>query len=118
MVIQTREIIVKLINNIEVKFFILFFSLFVSVCSNAKTLTCGLKKVIVQGNQITKIIHEDGTVHSGGSISRNWKYDGASIKHRLFDKPIACGNKPKNREEIITELSGKLTEKPSNIKTT
>lgn len=100
----------KLIENIGVKCLLLVVLLFVSLSSNAKTLTCGLKKVTVQGNQITKIVHEDGTVHTGGSVSKNWKYDGESIKHRLFDKPISCGNKSKTRDEIIAELSGKFTE--------
>ena len=111
--ISTKETIVKLIENNVAKCSVLVFLLFVSVSSYAKTLTCGLKKVTIQGNQITKIVHEDGTVHTGGSISKNWKYDGASIKHRLFDKPILCGNKPKSRNEIIAELSSKFTEKPS-----
>ena len=103
----------SLIDEIRVKYFVLIFLLFVSVSSNATTLTCGLKKVTVQGNQITKIVQEDGTVHTGASVSKNWTYDGTSIKHRLFDKSISCGNKPKSREEIIDELSGKFTEKPS-----
>jgi len=111
--ISTRGVAVSLIDDIRAKYLVFIFLLFVSVSSNATTLTCGLKKVTVQGNQITKIVHEDGTVHTGASVSKNWKYDGTSIKHRLFDKSISCGNKPKSRGEIIDELSGKFTEKPS-----
>jgi hypothetical protein len=113
MSISIRGVAVSLIDDIRAKYLVFIFLLFVSVSSNATTLTCGLKKVTVQGNKITKIVHEDGTVHTGASVSKNWKYDGASIKHRLFDKSISCGNKSKNREEIIDELSGKFTEKPS-----
>jgi hypothetical protein len=111
--ISTREIAVSLLEDIGAKYLVFIFLLFVSVSSNATTLTCGLKKVTVQGNQITKIEHEDGIVHTGASVSNNWKYDGTSIKHRLLDKSISCGNKPKSRDEIIDELSGKFTEKPS-----
>ena len=103
----------KLIENIWAKYLILVCLLCVSLSSNAQTLTCGLKKVTVQGSQITKIVHEDGTVHTGGSVSKNWNYDGESIKHRLFDKPISCGSMSKTRDEVIAELSGKFTEKPN-----
>ena len=101
-------------DNFVAKFCVVNFLLFVPIMSsNAETLICEFKKVTVQGNQITKIEHEDGTVHTGESASKNWKYDGASIKHRLINKSISCENKVKSRNEVIEELSGKFTEKPS-----
>ncbi|MGI2002123.1 hypothetical protein [Shewanella frigidimarina] len=85
---------------------------FLSMSSNAETITCGLKQVVVNENTINKIIHEDGTVHTGVSVSNNWSYDGRAIKHKLLDTPITCSSKPKSRDEIIAELSGKIAENP------
>src|SRR5690606_41314871 len=80
------------------------FLLAVSTSVNANTLTCGLKTVTLSGNTITKIVHEDGTIHTGGSVSNNWTYDGKSIKHRLMDDAIPCGTKAKSRDEVIAEI--------------
>lgn len=84
---------------------------FIPTIANCETVTCGLKKVFISGNKITKIIHEDGTVHSGSSVSDNWKYDGKSIKHR-YGKLISCGGKPKSRTEVIAELSERFAKAP------
>ena len=90
------------------------FELLASSGANANTLTCGLKTVTLSGNTVTKIVHEDGTVHTDGSVSNNWSYDGKSITHRLMNKPISCGNKAKNRDEVITELSGQFSKNPKS----
>ena len=82
--------------------------------ANAKTLTCGLKAVTVRGNTITKIVHEDGTVHSGSSLSNNWTYDGKSITHRIMKKPISCSSRGKKRDEVIAELSGRFSNNPES----
>lgn len=81
---------------------------------NANTLTCGLKTVTLSGNTIAKIVHEDGTIHAGGSVSNNWTYDGKSIKHRLMDDAIPCGTKTKSRDEVIAELSGNFSKDPKS----
>jgi len=88
------------------------FVLLASSGANANTLTCGLKTVTLSGNTITKIVHEDGTVHTGGSISNNWTYDGKSITHRIMNEPIACSSKAKSRDEVIAELSGRFSKNP------
>lgn len=80
--------------------------------ASATTLTCGLKSVTLSGNTITKIVHEDGTVHAGGSVPNNWTYDGKAITHRLMGKPISCGSKAKSRDEVIAELSGRFADNP------
>ena len=90
------------------------FALLVSTGANANTLTCGLKTVTLSGNTITKIVHEDGTVHTGGSVSNNWTYDGKFITHRLMNEPIACGSKAKSRDEVIAELSGRFSKNPKS----
>lgn len=82
--------------------------------ANANTFTCGLKTVTVSGNTITKIVHEDGTVHTGGSVAKNWNYDGKSITHNLIKDPISCGNKEKSRAEVIAELSSALSKNPKS----
>ena len=79
----------------------------------SETVICGLKTVTVQSGSITQIKHEDGTVHTGGSVSNNWTYNGSSIKHRLFGDPIPCGTKPKTRDETIEELSSRFVENPA-----
>lgn len=98
------------IKNIVSAF--IFLTTFVSISANANTVSCGLKTITLNGSNITKIIHEDGTIHTGRSISENWSYDGKSIKHRLIDDPIPCGNAPKNRDEVIKELSSSFTKNP------
>jgi len=90
------------------------FALLVSNGASANTLTCGLKTVTLSGNTITKIVHEDGTVHTGGSVSNNWTYDGKAITHRLMNEPISCGNKSKSRDEVIAELSGQFSKNPKS----
>lgn len=87
--------------------------LFVHQVAKADTIHCGLKTIIVQNGKINQITHEDGTIHSGSSISENWAYDGKSIKHRLFDESIQCNTKPKTRNEIIEELSSRFIKNPS-----
>lgn len=79
----------------------------------AETLNCGLKKINVQNGKINEITHEDGTVHSGNSISDNWTYDGKSIKHRIMDEKIQCGSKAKSRNEIIDELASRFIKNPA-----
>lgn len=81
--------------------------------AKAETINCGLKTIIVQNGKIDQIKHEDGTIHSGSSVSDNWGYDGKSIKHRLVDDRISCGTKPKSRVEIIAELSSRFVKNPS-----
>lgn len=87
---------------------------FVSTGADATTLTCGLKTVTLIGNTITKIVHEDGTVHTGASISNNWTYDGRAITHRIMKKPIPCSSKAKSRDEVIAELSGRFFKSPKS----
>ncbi|MBO1272543.1 hypothetical protein J3L11_12900 [Shewanella sp. 4t3-1-2LB] len=91
---------------------VLWIVCFLSSNAFAETLTCGLKTVTVAGKSVTKIMHEDGTVSSGSGVSNNWFYDGKSIRHRLLDEIIPCGNKPKSRNEVIEELSGQFVKKP------
>lgn len=81
--------------------------------AKAETIDCGLKTIIVQNGKLTQIKHEDGTIHSGSSVSDNWGYDGKSIKHRLMDDRIPCGTKPKSRDEVIAELSSRFIKNPS-----
>ena len=81
--------------------------------AKAETINCGLKTITVQNGKIDQIRHEDGTIHSGSSVSDNWVYDGKSIKHRLMDDRIPCGTKPKSRDEIIAELSSVFIKNPS-----
>lgn len=76
----------------------------------AETLHCGLKTVTIKNGTITKIKHEDGTVHT--SVSDNWSFDGKAIKHRFDDEPIPCSTQQKTREETIGELSQRFMEKP------
>ena len=89
--------------------------LLASVGANANTITCGLKTVTLNGNTITKIVHEDGTVHTGASISENWTYNRKSITHRIMKDPIPCGNPPKSRDEVVAELSGRFTKNPKSF---
>lgn len=89
-------------------------ALIASTSANAKTLTCGIKTVTISGNTITKIVHEDGTVHTGGSVSNNWTYDGKTITHRLMKKPISCSSKAKSRDEVIAELAGRFEKNPKS----
>lgn len=100
----------NIIKSTNILFFILIF--FFSNSVNAETITCGMKTITLNGNQITKIVHEDGTVHSGNSVSNNWSYDGKSISHRIMKDKINCGGKPKSREDVIKELSGKFSKDP------
>lgn len=81
--------------------------------AKAETVNCGLKTITVQNGKINQIKHEDGTIHTGRSVSDNWHYDGKSIKHRLMDDRIPCGTKPKSRDEIIAELSSRFVKNPS-----
>lgn len=81
--------------------------------AKAETINCGLKTITVQNGKINQIRHEDGTIHSGSSVSENWNYDGKSIKHRLDDDRIQCGTKPKARDEIIEELSSRFIRNPT-----
>lgn len=87
--------------------------LLVHQLAKAETIHCGLKTINVQNGKINQITHEDGTIHSGSSISENWAYDGKSIKHRLIDERIQCNTKPKTRTEIIEELSSRFIKNPS-----
>lgn len=82
--------------------------------SHANTMTCGLKTVTLSGNKVTKIVHEDGTVHEGASVSGNWTYDGKEITHRLLGTAIPCGTKAKSRDEVIAELSGQFSKNPKS----
>lgn len=93
---------------------LIVFTSIVSTGASANTLTCGLKTITLSGKVITKIVHEDGTVHTGGSVSNNWTYDGKYITHRLMNEPIACGTKGKSRDEVIAELSGKFSKNPKS----
>jgi len=95
-------------------FIALLVVLLVSTGADAKTLTCGLKKVTLSGNTITKIVHEDGTVHTGGSVANNWTYDGKAITHRIMKKPISCSSKAKSRDEVIAELSDRFSKNPKS----
>jgi len=81
--------------------------------ATAEVITCGPKTITVEGGKLVRIKHEDGTVHSGGSVSQNWVYDGKSIKHNLLDNKIPCGTKPMTREETIASLSKRFSENPS-----
>lgn len=95
----------------------LFLTLFVITASTqvakAATINCGLKTITVQNGKINQITHEDGTIHSGSSVSNNWSYDGKSIKHKLMDDRIPCNTKPKSRNEVISELSAVFIKDPS-----
>lgn len=90
------------------------FIFFTPLNVSAQVLTCGLKKVTIKDGRINKIEHEDGTVHTGVSVSDNWEYDGTSIKHSLLGESIPCGNEPKTRDEIISELSSKFLDHPDS----
>ncbi|MBV5336985.1 MAG: hypothetical protein J0653_03105, partial [Deltaproteobacteria bacterium] len=81
--------------------------------AQAETIHCGNKTIVVQDGKLTQITHEDGSTHSGGSISENWQYNGKSIKHRLDTKAIPCGTKPKSRDELSAESAAKFTQNPS-----
>lgn len=83
--------------------------------ANSNTLTCGLKTVTVSGKKIIKIVHEDGSVHTGTSITNNWTYDGKSITHRIMKEPLPCGSLAKSREEVIAELSARFTKNPKSF---
>lgn len=89
-------------------------ALLASTSTRGETLSCGLKTVTLSGNTITKIVHEDGTVHTGGSVSNNWSYDGKSITHNIMREPISCSSKAKSRNEVITELSGRFSKNPKS----
>lgn len=89
-------------------------ALLASTSAGATTLTCGLKTVTISGKKITKIVHEDGSVHTGGSVSNNWTYDGKAITHRIMKEPISCGSKAKGRDEVIAELSGRFSKNPKS----
>jgi hypothetical protein len=85
-----------------------------SVSASAEVLHCGLKTVTVNGGKIQKIRHEDGTVHTGDSVSRNWTFDGKSIKHRFHDKSIQCSTgKAPDRKTIISQLAARFADDPS-----
>lgn len=90
-----------------------FLCFFAYQVAKAETINCGLKTITVQSGKLTQIMHEDGTLHSGSSVSDNWVYDGKSIKHRLMDERIPCGTKPKSRDEIIAEVSSVFIKNPS-----
>lgn len=90
-----------------------FLCFFACQVAKAETINCGLKTITVQSGKLTQIKHEDGTLHSGSSVSDNWGYDGKSIKHRLMDDRIPCGTKPKSRDEAIAELSSVFIKNPS-----
>ena len=101
-------------RKISVAFFVVFAAIATSVqVAKAETINCGLKTITVQNGKIDQIRHEDGTIHSGSSVSDNWGYDGKSIKHRLMDDRIPCGTKPKSRDEVIAELSSRFVKNPS-----
>lgn len=76
-------------------------------------INCGRKAITLKNGNIDKIYHEDGTMHSGASVSKNWNYDGSSIKHRYEDDRIPCGTKPQTRDEIIKDLSSQFVKNPS-----
>jgi hypothetical protein len=90
-------------------------ALLASTIVSASTITCGVKTITLSANTITKIVHEDGTVHTGASISNNWTYDGKAITHRLLGERIPCGNRPKSRDELIAELSGQFSKDPGSF---
>jgi len=90
-----------------------FLCFFAYQVAKAETINCGLKTITVQSGKLTQIKHEDGTIHSGNSVSDNWSYDGKSIKHRLMDDRIPCGTKPKSRDEVVAELSSRFIKNPS-----
>lgn len=88
--------------------------LFLGSNVTAEEITCGPKTITVEGGKLVRIKHEDGTVHSGGSVSRNWVYDGKSIMHNLLKKKIPCGTKPMTRGETVASLSKRFSENPSS----
>ena len=101
-------------RKISAAFFVVFVAIATSVqVAKAETINCGLKTITVQNGKIDQIRHEDGTIHSGSSVSDNWGYDGKSIKHRLMDDLIPCGTKPKSRDDVIAELSSRFVKNPS-----
>ena len=87
-------------------------SLFFASSAGATTLYCGSKTVTLSGNTVVKIIHEDGTVHDGASISKWWSYDGKAIMHSRLQERLLCSTKAKSRNEIIEELSGRFSKNP------
>jgi hypothetical protein len=85
-----------------------------TVAASAEVLHCGLKTVTINSGKIQKIRHEDGTVHTGGSVSRNWTFDGKSIKHRMDVKSIQCSRgKAPDRKTVISQLAARFTDDPS-----
>lgn len=101
-------------RKISAAMFVAFSAIVTSVqVVKAETINCGLKAITVQNGKLIQIRHEDGTIHSGSSVSDNWSYDGKSIKHRLMDDRIPCGTKPKSRDEVIAELSSQFIKNPS-----
>lgn len=101
-------------RKISAALFVVFAAIATSVqVAKAETINCGLKTITVQNGKIDQIRHEDGTIHSGSSVSDNWGFDGKSIKHRLMDDRIQCGTKSKSRDEVIAELSSRFVKNPS-----
>lgn len=102
-------------NNIQftISLSIGFLMLFTVKVVEAEVLTCELKTVTIENGKPVKIRHEDGTVHSGVSVSGNWKYDGTALQHKSVDSMrYTCGSKPKSRDEVITKLSQRFVENP------
>ncbi len=101
-------------NRIAATLIVTFATIAISAqIAKAETINCGLNTITIQNGKISKIKHEDGTIHQGNSVSDNWTYDGKSIKHRYMNDRIQCGSKPKSREEVITELSSRFVNDPS-----
>lgn len=98
----------------KTKIGLLFFLALISFAVCAEVRTCGLKTITLKGKSIIKIVHEDGTVHTGASVSNNWIYSGDSISHWLMKEPIECDGKAKSRNEIVTELSGRFAKSPDS----
>jgi len=105
-----------MINKSVAALLVAFVSIIISIqVAKAEALTCGLKSVTVKNGKIIKIRHEDGTIHTGGSVSNNWSYNGKSIKHRYMSNRTQCGLKPKSRNEVIAELSSRFIKNPSHF---
>ena len=81
--------------------------------AQAETVHCGNKTIVVQDGKLTQITHEDGSIHTGDSVSENWQYNGKSIKHRLETKAIPCGTKPRSKDELAAESAAKFTQNPT-----
>ena len=60
-------------RKISAAFFVVFAAIATSVqVAKAEEINCGLKTITVQNGKIDQIRHEDGTIHSGSSVSDNW----------------------------------------------